>query len=49
MIKEGLMEPQTKLVAHHFSHNGRLTHADLVRKFGPYDVVVAYDGLTLTL
>jgi phosphoribosyl 1,2-cyclic phosphate phosphodiesterase len=49
LIDEGLLQPEGRLVAHHFSHNGGLTHAQLVRKFRPYDVTVAYDGLTVTL
>jgi phosphoribosyl 1,2-cyclic phosphate phosphodiesterase len=49
MIDEGLLGPQGRLVAHHFSHNGGLSHADLVARFRPYGVTVAYDGLVLTL
>jgi phosphoribosyl 1,2-cyclic phosphate phosphodiesterase len=48
-LQEGVMDPQTRLVAHHFSHNGGLTHADLTTRFRPYNVLTAYDGLTLTL
>ena len=48
-LQEGLMDSRTRLVAHHFSHNGGLTHTDLQQRFRPYDVLVAYDGLTLTL
>ncbi len=49
MFKEGVMDADTLLVAHHFSHNGGLTHAELVEKFAPYGVTVAYDGLELSL
>ncbi len=49
MLKEGVMGPDTLLVAHHFSHNGGLTHAELVEKFAPYGVAVAYDGMKLSL
>ena len=49
LIDEGLLGPQSKLVAHHFSHNGGLNHAQLVERFQPYDVAVAYDGLAITL
>jgi phosphoribosyl 1,2-cyclic phosphate phosphodiesterase len=48
LIDEGLLGPQSRLVAHHFSHNGGLSHVDLVTRFRPYDVTVAYDGLVLT-
>jgi phosphoribosyl 1,2-cyclic phosphate phosphodiesterase len=49
LIGEGLLGPEGRLIAHHFSHNGGLTHAELVRKFRPYQVTVAYDGLIVTL
>jgi phosphoribosyl 1,2-cyclic phosphate phosphodiesterase len=47
MLQGGLITPRTVVVAHHFSHNGGLGHSALVDKFAPYDVTVAYDGLTL--
>ena len=49
MQKEGLIGSRTTVVAHHFSHNGGLTHAALVDKFAPHGVTVAYDGLTFVL
>jgi len=50
MIEEGLFVPQkTTLVAHHFSHNGGLTHTGLVEKYEPYDVTVSYDGRVFSL
>jgi phosphoribosyl 1,2-cyclic phosphate phosphodiesterase len=49
LIDEGLLGPSSQLVAHHFSHNGGLTHAQLVERFQPYDVAVAYDGLVIAL
>jgi phosphoribosyl 1,2-cyclic phosphate phosphodiesterase len=49
MIKEGVLTPGSILVAHHFSHNGGLTHAALVERLVPHDALVAYDGLTLAL
>ena len=49
LIDEGLLGLQSKLVAHHFSHNGGLNHAQLVERFQPYDVAVSYDGLVITL
>lgn len=49
MLQEGLIAPRTTVVAHHFSHNGGLTHAALVDKYAPHGVTVAYDGLTCVL
>jgi len=50
MIAEGLLiHTKTTLVAHHFSHNGGLTHTALVDKYTPYDVRVSYDGLVFSL
>lgn len=50
MIAEGVLLPsKTTLVAHHFSHNGKLTHTELVDKYKPYDVTVSYDGLVFSL
>ena len=49
MLGEGLLAPKTTLVAHHFSHNGGLTHEGLVDRFNPCGVVVAYDGCTFVL
>ena len=50
MIDEGVLIPtQTILAAHHFSHNGGLTHDDLVHSFSPYNVHVAYDGWVVIL
>jgi phosphoribosyl 1,2-cyclic phosphate phosphodiesterase len=49
LLQEGLLGAGTSLVAHHFSHNGGLTHADLVAKFEPYGVTVSYDGRRFSL
>ena len=49
MIEEGVLEAKTILCAHHFSHNGGLTHVGLVAKFKPYGVVVSHDGLVFSL
>jgi phosphoribosyl 1,2-cyclic phosphodiesterase len=50
MVNEGLIEVgRTTLVAHHFSHNGGLTHQQLVEAYGARGATVAYDGLTLTV
>ncbi len=50
MLAEGLLDPdRTTLIAHHFSHNGGLTHRELVEVYGRHDVVAAYDGLVFTI
>ncbi|MGC9349676.1 MAG: MBL fold metallo-hydrolase [Anaerolineae bacterium] len=50
MMQEGLIrDDRTKLVAYHFSHNGGLTHREAVEAYGRHDVVVAYDGMVLTV
>jgi phosphoribosyl 1,2-cyclic phosphate phosphodiesterase len=49
MRQEGLLGDRTRLVAHHFSHNGNLTHTELAQKFAPFGVTVSYDGLEWTL
>ena len=43
----GAITPRTKLVATHFSHNGGLGHEELVSRFAPRGVEVAYDGMIL--
>lgn len=50
MVEEGVLIPEkTTLAAHHFSHNGGLTHTGLVDKYKPYDVTISYDGLVFSL
>jgi phosphoribosyl 1,2-cyclic phosphodiesterase len=50
MIDEGVLAlDRTRLYAHHFSHNGRLTHSELVEAYGRVDACVAYDGLVVTV
>ena len=50
LIDEGVMvQGQTKLYAHHFSHNGHMTYDELAEAYGRYDVGVAYDGLVVDL
>lgn len=43
----GAIDPQTRYVINHFSHNGGDTHADLEKFFGPHGIEVGYDGMAL--
>jgi phosphoribosyl 1,2-cyclic phosphate phosphodiesterase len=45
----GAITPQTRVVATHFSHNGKLSHEELLAHFTPLGIDVAYDGMTLDL
>ncbi|HYF47987.1 MAG TPA: MBL fold metallo-hydrolase [Planctomycetota bacterium] len=49
MLKRNCLAADAKVVATHFSHEGGLFHEDLVRFFEPHGVIVAYDGLKLTI
>ena len=49
MIDNGVLGPESALFAHHFSHNGKLTHKALVERFKPYGVSVSYDGMIVSL
>ena len=43
----GAITPATRLVATHFSHNGKLGYEELVRAFLPHGIEVAFDGMTI--
>ena len=50
MIEEGILRPGvTKMMAHHFSHNGGMTHDELVEAYGEHDVAVTYDGMEIVV
>lgn len=49
MVKRGIAGGETMFVATHFSHNGGLLYGELVDRFNPNNVEVAYDGLTVEL
>jgi phosphoribosyl 1,2-cyclic phosphate phosphodiesterase len=49
LFESGVMGEDSLLVAHHFSHNGGLTHQELVARLQPYGVTVSQDGLTFDL
>lgn len=43
----GAITPTTRLVATHFSHNGRLGHEELVCAFLPHGIEAAFDGMVI--
>lgn len=43
----GAITDQTRLVATHFSHNGKLGHEELVRAFLPHGIEAAFDGMMI--
>lgn len=45
----GLLRPNGRILAHHFSHTSNPSHEKLVAIFAPYGVEVAYDGLQIEL
>jgi phosphoribosyl 1,2-cyclic phosphate phosphodiesterase len=47
--RRGALAPDARCVATHFSHNGGWLHEELERFFAPHGILVAYDGLKLTL
>jgi phosphoribosyl 1,2-cyclic phosphate phosphodiesterase len=48
-IQKSILEPQSKVVVTHFSHNIGLLHDDLTSIFHPHGIDVAYDGMLLEL
>jgi phosphoribosyl 1,2-cyclic phosphate phosphodiesterase len=48
-IQEGWLTEAARFVAFHFSHQSNPPHDELVRTLDPHGVVVAYDGMELTL
>lgn len=47
LMQIGAADEKTVFVLNHFSHNGGLTHEELVKTNG--DFVIAYDGLSVTV
>ncbi len=45
--RRGILEPDCKTIATHFSHNGGLLHEELEALFAPDGIQVAYDGLAV--
>ena len=48
-IREGWLTEKAQFVAFHFSHQSNPPHDELVHTFAPHGVIVAYDGMELTL
>ena len=47
-LKEiGCITPETKIIANHFSHNGKATYDDLSVYAEQFGIIVSYDGLEL--
>ena len=49
LARRGVVTEKSKCVATHFSHNGGLLHEELVEAFLPHGILVAYDGITITV
>lgn len=45
----GTLVPGSTVVTTHHSHNGDATHAELEAILNPHDIIVGYDGLSLTI
>lgn len=45
MRKSGLVKPNARFVATHFSHNSACTHEEFTDFFRPYGIEAAYDGM----
>lgn len=43
----GCVDENTQYFINHFSHNGRLTHAELEAHYNPHGIQVGYDGLEI--
>ncbi|TVQ28762.1 MAG: MBL fold metallo-hydrolase [Spirochaetaceae bacterium] len=47
--RRGAITAKTRVVATHFSHNGKALHEELVRLFEPHGIEVAYDAMSITV
>ncbi|GGH73547.1 phosphoribosyl 1,2-cyclic phosphate phosphodiesterase [Pullulanibacillus pueri] len=47
--RTGILKARGQIIATHFTHNAELVHDDFVEAFKPYDIQVAYDGMTVYL
>jgi phosphoribosyl 1,2-cyclic phosphate phosphodiesterase len=49
MRVEGMLRPGGRVFAHHLSHSGNPSHAELEAYFAPYNIEVAFDGMEINL
>jgi len=49
LLKAGAIDEASRVITTHFSHNGDLTHSQLVDKLAPAGVEVGYDGMEIEL
>lgn len=45
----GALAPGARVIANHFSHNGRMLHRDLEAYFGPRGILVGHDGMEVEI
>ncbi len=45
--KRGAITDKTRVIATHFSHNGKLGHEELMRALLPHEIEVAFDGMLI--
>jgi phosphoribosyl 1,2-cyclic phosphate phosphodiesterase len=45
----GLLRPGGRIIAHHMSHSANPSHEEIENIFGPHEVQVAFDGLSIDL
>jgi phosphoribosyl 1,2-cyclic phosphate phosphodiesterase len=45
----GAITDRTRVIVTHFSHNGGLLHEELVARFAPHHIEVAYDGMIVRI
>lgn len=48
-IEMGSADDSTTFIATHFSHNGGYSHEELERSLSPAGIIVAYDGMCITV
>jgi phosphoribosyl 1,2-cyclic phosphate phosphodiesterase len=47
--RRGAISDRTRLIATHFSHNGKLLHEELVRALMPHGIEAAFDGMAVNV
>ena len=49
MLKQGILKPQARVVANHFSHNGGWIHEEMEAFFQPHAIETGFDGMRIPL